>query len=524
MARPKKSSWFLAGVVPIAAAIALVVSGCSSAASETLAELEMAPLVSTHADVESAISVTIPARPATLDPLMIGAAQDGALMNLIGGTLMKLTPDASASEPALAESAEFSEDGLSYTVTLKEGTTFSDGSPLTPDDVVATFQRALNLETNLYVGQTAPVESVTAIDDRTIKFDFTRPYPSFETFLAYPNMSILKKSEIAEDLSIPEIPTFAGAYAPVGEYFANSFEIERVDGYVGPTPAAKTFEFSVVPDVNTRLQQVRTGQVDFASEIAPNELTSLKGDALPQVPDAVGFYVLNMNNASGLTADVNIRKAMGLALDRDQLSQVITAGYGKPLAGFFPSGLSDDYAGQTAKDIEAAKVALKGTECESGCKMSLITSEEWAEKAAVVIQQNLAEIGIEVTIDPMETQVMFERYMSADFELGMLSFGDYSTVPEGLPAYCLQYSAGYQACMSSYQSDDAEAVVNDLALALDDESKAAAMDAVNAVFLRDQPYVILVSGFPAGAAITSDASGVLCIGNTLLMHVAELEK
>ena len=524
MAGPQKRGWFLTGVVPLAATFALVMSGCSSATSAKNADIEMAPLVSTHENVESPMTVAIPSRPTTLDPLMIMSLHDGSLMNLIGGTLMKLTPDASAVTPALAEKAEFSEDGLSYTVTLKEGTTFSDGSELSSEDVVATFERALNLETNLYVGQTAPLASVAAIDDRAIKFDFTRPYPSFETFLAYPNMSILKKSEIAADLSIPDTPTFAGAYAPVGNYFANSFELERFDGYVGPTPAAKKLEFSAVPDVNTRLQQVRTGQVDFVSDIAPNELTSLSGDALPQVPDAVGAYILNMNNTSGLTADVKIRKAISLALDREQLAQIITAGYNTPLAGFFPSGLSEGYAGQTAKDVEAAKSELKGTECEDGCEISLISSDEWSQQAAVVIQQNLAEIGIEVTIDPMEKQIMGERYTSADFELGMLSFGDYSSVAEGFPAYCLQYSAGYQSCMSSYQSADAEVAVNELALALDEESRAAAMDVVNDVFLRDQPYATLVSGFPAGAAISTDASGVLCVGNTLLFHVAELAK
>lgn len=512
-----------AKAAPLLIAAAVVLSACAAGGGgSSKRDLEMAPVVTTHEEVTEPLTLAMDARTATLDPLLVTSTHDVRLLKLIGGTLFELSPDSSASvTPSLASDGELSEDGMQYTATLKDGATFTDGTPLTADDVVATFERARTYEANAYLAQIAPVSAVEAVDDATVRFSFTRPYPSFETFLAYPNMAILKASEIGADLAIPAVPTFAGAFAVEGDYFSNKFSLERYTDFVGSTPAVKTINVVIVTDANSRIQQVRTGQVDFAVDPLPSQFSSLKGDALPQITESVGFYYLNMNNKGDITADPNVRKAISKAVDRAQLTSVITGGYAEPMSGFFPASFGPGNAGVVKKDVSAAKELLVGTACAEGCELSLLVSQEWAQQAGVVVQQNLAEIGITVSIESAEPQVEIERLFAADFDLNFGLFGDYSTVPEGLPGYCMQYSAGYLSCLSSYESADAEAAVNDFTLALDETEKTSAMDQVTDIFLTDQPYAT-ISGLTAAAAVSKAATGVLSMGSTNLIHVATL--
>lgn len=514
-----------ARAVPLLIAASLLLSACAGGGDNgaTKPDLEMAPVVTTHADVTEPLTLSVNAKTGTLDPLLVTATHDVRLLKLIGGTLFELTPDSSEVTPSLASGSELSEDGLQYTVTLKDGATFTDGTPLTAADVVATFERARSYEANAYVGQIAPLSAVEAVDHGTVRFTFTRPYPSFETFLAYPNMAILKAAEIGADLAIPAVPTFAGAFSVEGDYFSNKFSLERYAEFAGDAPAAKTIDVVVVTDANSRIQQVRTGQIDFAVDPLPSQLSSLEGDVLPQVTESVGFYYLNMNNKGDITADVNVRKAISLALDRGQIANIATGGYAKPMSGFFPEAFASGYAGDVEKDVAAAQKLLDGTACAEGCELSLLVSEEWAQQAAVVIQQNLAEIGITASIESAERQVEIGRLFDADFDLNVGLFGDYSSVPEGLPGYCLQYSAGYLSCLSSYESADIETAVNELTLALDNSAKTAALDRVNEIFLADQPYAT-ISGLTAAAAVSKDAAGVLSMGSTNLIHVATLSE
>lgn len=513
---------FAVCAAPLALVAALALAACSAPVEgDGGAALEMAPLVSTHEDVTEALTVGLVSQVNTLDPLTVSIANDVQVLQLIAGTLFALAPDGKSVAPSLAQDAVLSEDGLTFEVTLKDGVEFTDGTPLTADDVVATFERALAFEANVYLAQIQPVVAVKSTAANAVQFTFDRPYPSFETFLAYPNMAIVKADEIGGDLTLPDMPTFAGAYVPTGDFFANEFGMERNDGFVGDLPAAKELKFTSVTDGNTRVQQVRTGQLDFAVDPTASQFESLGDQALPQAIESIGFNYLNMNNESGATSDVNVRKAISLALDREQITEVATGGYAQPLAGFFPSMYPAGQGGDTTRDVEAAKKMLEGTECASGCEISVMAAEEWTKNVAVVAQQNLAEIGITIEIESMEPQAMYERIYKAEFDMQVGMFGDYSLAPEGLPAYCMQFSAGYMSCLSFYESSEADSAVIDLTLALNEEEAAGGMDSLNAIFLKDQPYATL-SASTAMAVVSPAAAGVISMGATNLIHVAKL--
>lgn len=499
-------------------------TGCTSPGGDAgNSQPNAAPVVSTHEEVTKPLTLAINARATTLDPLTVTTTHDVRLLQIMSGTLFELMPDSSKVKPSLAASSELSEDGLRYVVKLKEGAKFADGSPLTADDVVATFKRAQSFKSNAYVGQIKPVEAIQALDSNTVEFKFTRPYPSFETFLAYPNMAILKATEIAPDLTVPKTPTFAGPYKFTGDYFSNAFTFERNENFAAEMPAAKTIKVVVVTDASNRIQQVRTGQVDFAIDPLPSQISSLSGNVLPQVTESVGFYYLNMNNKGSALSDPNIRKAIGLAVDRDQIGGIASGGNSAPLSGFFPPAYAQGYSGETSRNVDGAKKLLEGTACANGCDLTLLASEEWSQQAGVVVQQNLSDVGIKVKIESVEKQVEVERLFNSEFDLQLGLFGDYSSAPEGLPAYCMQHSAGYLSCLSGYDSPEAEKAVEELMLALNEADTKQARDKVNELFVKDQPFVTL-SGLTAAAAVSESAKGVISVGATNLIHVAKVTR
>ena len=221
-----------------------------------------------------------------LDPIVAGNTTDIVIVNLLNGNLFAFPLSGTGEvEPSLAESGEFGPDNKSFEVKLKDGLTFSDGKPLTAEDVVATIERAKKSKTTIFAAHYAPISKVTAVDDTTVKFEFSRAYPSFKVLLAYPNFGILESSQIGKDGSIPKVPVGAGQYVADGSPFGNKFTLKRNDRYgAGPKPAAAQLVFTVESDPTARLQQLASGQFDFAYDLHATALKNPPCDGAASVP------------------------------------------------------------------------------------------------------------------------------------------------------------------------------------------------------------------------------------------------
>jgi peptide/nickel transport system substrate-binding protein len=483
-----------------------------------------APSATTHADVTEPVRVAIPAKVTTLDPDIASNFTDARILHLVGGNLYVFTPDGRDVEPAIAESGRFGPGDRSFTVTLTAGARFSDGDPLTAEDVVATFQRAKADRANVYAGQLVPLAAVRAEGADAVRFTFTRPYPSWTTFLAYPNMAILKKSEIGARGEIPAVPTFAGAYVPDQRIKGNTFALARNADYPGPAPAAERLDMTVVADPNSRVQQTRGGQVDVAFDPPPSQLRSLTGSVLRQVQPGFGFVYLNMDNGGEILRDVRVRKAISLALDRTRISSVGFAGQAPPLSGFFPTSM-EGHVEAAKPDPAAARALLRGTACESGCELSILLNSgyaDWAPNVAVVVQNSLAPIGIKTSIASTDDATFSEKQPD-QIDMALALFADYSNVPEGLPAYCLDAKAGFASCASGYDSRAATAAVEALSVAGDAQARTAATDEINRLFADDAPYATLTDTIYA-LAVSKDVAGLVSFSPTALFDVARLEQ
>jgi peptide/nickel transport system substrate-binding protein len=522
----------MAAGITLSAVLALSACGGSSSGSTSQSATGTAAQPSVSAALapapeRSQLNIAMPDLNATEDPIQASNLVDVQVMDLLGGNLFRLSLDGKAATPSLASSGVYSNNAMTLTVTLRPGVRFSDGTPLTPADVVATFHRDLTSKLNLYVGEFQPITSVKADGSSKVIFTFSRPYPSFKLLLGNPEMTIVKASEISPNGTLPSNPVFAGQYTTATSVVGKPSYVLTRTSYPDPdsTAAVKTLSFTVVTDPNGRLAQVSGGQVDFAQGINTTNLRSLPSGVEPVAVPAFIFTYLAMNNTSGLTANQNIRKAISMALNRKEISQIAWSGYAKPLGDFFATTMAGYQPGAVTPNVAGAKALLAGTKCAHGCSITMLsgTSEAWESPTEVVIQQNLAAIGIKVQIEAVDLATLASRQAKLNYQLLPTYFGASEDVPDATPAYCLQFTAGLGSCFSGYNSTAADQLVTQAERTTNPAGLKPLYAQMNKLYWKDAPYAVMTDYVYTGA-VRQEAAKYISLTPGSFFFIAPLAK
>lgn len=461
--------------------------------------------------------------PTTLDPGQNFDQLPIAILHLVSGTLVNLRPDGKDVTMGLAASLQQSDDSL--VVKLKPALKFSDGSGLTATDVAASFDFYLKDQTNGYATQFASIAKVTAVDDATVKFDLKYPYPALPLMLAQAEMAVLPARSIeAKGASAKDL--YAGDPLPsAGQFRVQSLTKDEIVlqanpnyGTAGPLPSVKTLTFKQINDPNARLAQVQSGQLDYADAIPPKQTGQLTAPVeVRKVQAAFGTNFLQMNNrTSSVLSDVNIRKAVSLAVDRNQINQVAYGGNAAPSLGLF-SKSSQFYKAFAAAgpDVAGAKALLAGTKCANGCTLQCvaISGSQTGIDTATVVQQNLKAIGIDVHIQLSPAAEIADDLNKGNFDLSPT--GLYFT--DDIADDTLYWSIGsFLADYSGYANPQVTQLIQAAKTATGSALTATVADA-NAIFERDLPFTPLV-GYPVVAASRVPAT-LFGIDPTLFYHV-----
>lgn len=343
-----------------------------------------------------------------LDPQLADVATSWQLMSMVYETLVTVGPDFQP-EPGLAESWE-TPSPTEYVFHLRPGVTFSNGRAMTAADVVGSMHRLLAGD-GVWRTQIGPVESVTELDPATVRFELSGPYTPFLSALANTPAAVLPMTEIEDGSFDP-----AGAMLGTGPYVSTFhrqdvlWRFKRHDGYWAPgKPAADAVNVAIVPQEPTRIASLQNNSADLAmlgNVDAPEVLAGVRGVSV-RAQSTTDFYylMLNSNAPGGKFADPRVRTAINIAMDRAQIAQVATNGLGKP-TGVTPADLPDACDPATlpsaTADLDRARELLRAAGGEN-LKFSIAAyATEPAPAVAQVIQQNLARIGIEVTIEQLD--------------------------------------------------------------------------------------------------------------------------
>ncbi|WKA58370.1 ABC transporter substrate-binding protein [Planococcus shenhongbingii] len=238
--------------------------------------------------------------------------------------------------PDLAESWEISDDQLTYVFTLRQDAAWQDGEPVTAEDVKFTFDQIQNPETNTPIaGEFNEIAAVEVTGDYEITMIVHRPFPPLLDKL---KIGIIPEHLLrGEDLNTTEFnqnPVGNGPFKLKKWGSDHTITLERNEAYYGPAPKLDEVVFKAVPDANTRILQLKTGEIDLAL-IAPNQLASTKESdpySVHEIPTA-DYRAVLYNFDLPLFQDKRVRQAMNHAVNRDELVKGILAGKGEPAYG-----------------------------------------------------------------------------------------------------------------------------------------------------------------------------------------------
>ena len=310
--------------------------------------------------------------PDVFDPLYATDGETFRITRQIHQGLLGITPGTADIQPELAESWEPSEDGLSWTFSLREGVTFSDGEPFDAEAVCYNMDRMYNQEG---AGQQAAeywtyffgsfsddpegslYDSCEATDESTAVINITRNTSSFPTILSLDSFSMQSPAALeagdannvqaqGEGFTYPEYSTNP---VGVGPYVLESYDqanqtitLTANESYYGDAPATQNIVFRIIPDESTRRQELQAGSIDGYDLPNPVDWQGLEDDGnTVEIRDAFNILYMGLNpERNEALQDLRVRQAIAHALNREQLVQTQLPEGAQVASQFIPEAVS----------------------------------------------------------------------------------------------------------------------------------------------------------------------------------------
>ncbi|MDO4650204.1 MAG: ABC transporter substrate-binding protein, partial [Eubacteriales bacterium] len=365
------------------------------------------------------ISIRVSDDPLNINPLYVTDLNSFTIMQSLYSPYFEIVGGEVYYGNGLLESVTSNEDSTVFTLVLKENLKWHDGEAITADDIVFSTNlcldeaQAVPYSTYVYDGS-GEAASVEKVDDRTVTITFQNSNTGFLGSLSqlycipahiYEGVEKVGESELNYE------PIGSGPYKFVSYESGQAYVVERFDDYFEETPNLDTVTFKIIKDTNTAIAALQSGDLDALS-ISGDDYDTVAGIEGVTINhynsgnvDALGFNQLNET-----LADQKVRQAIAYALNKEELVQFAytSTDYAQPAYSILtPDTLYyDGELTQYDNNVDEAKKLLEEAGVTS-LDLTLLysTSSDINENAAVYIQSKLAEVGINVTLDPQEDSI-----------------------------------------------------------------------------------------------------------------------
>lgn len=385
--------------------------------------------------------------------------------------------DASSVEPSLAASWEISDDGLVYTFTLRDDVVFSNGDPLTGDDVAFSFNRLIHIQGNPASVATT-IAGVEAVDDLTVALTLTQPDPSILAKLVFSAFSVVNADEVraqggtdADDAATADTAeewlnsTSAGTGAYVLESWDPQVEtvLVRNPNYWGEAPYFDRVIITNIAEAATQKTALEGGDIDLALDITIDQIADLQAadgiEVFQGTGNIVHFLIMNQDpEIGGPVSDPLVQQAIRLVLDYEGYQALWG---GSTPASVIPVGFFGAYGSDRAitRDVGRAQELLAEAGYAEGFEITLdyptftfqgVNMDTNAQK----IQADLAEIGITVNLNPGEVQVALEGYRAGTASFGYWFWGPDYMDPLDYVAFLPERLVGLRAQWTEARGDE----------------------------------------------------------------------
>ncbi|MEU4766502.1 ABC transporter substrate-binding protein [Actinosynnema sp. NPDC023794] len=379
-------------------------------------------------DAGRSIVIGAGGEPENLNPVL-GYAPDGA-SKVFDGLVSR--DERLRLVPALArELPTASADGLTWTATLREGVKFTDGTPLSAQDVVFTYKAVLDAKTDSTIASRFDaVADVTAPDERTVVFRLTHPYAPFAEQLT---LGIVPRKALdgvdVNSAPFNTAPVGTGPYAVAEWRKGDRLVLKANEDYWGGAPAIKSVTVVFVPDDNARATRMAAGEFD--GTVLPPKLAKSHADRsgyrVVRNPSA-DYRGLGLPSELPFTSDARVRRAINLGLDRQAMIDTVLAGAGTPAATPISPHLRDwhDPGATFAHDTAEAERLLDEAGWRRGADGARFRDGQPArlpilypaadvlrKELALAAASDIAKLGIDAPVESTTFELMLQRQEEA---------------------------------------------------------------------------------------------------------------
>jgi peptide/nickel transport system substrate-binding protein len=455
----------------------------------------------------------------SLDPARATDGESFKVTQNVFETLLNFGDQDTTINEGLATKWEPSEDGLTYTFTLREGVKFHDGTDFNAEAVVKNFERWANgtedqfpYYASMFGGfkgdEGHVIASVTAEGDNTVVFKLKRPQSPFLKNIAMSPFAIASPTAFEKSGDkFGDNPVGTGPFTFVEWKKNDSITIDKnADYWDKELPKLDKVIFRAIPDNSARLNALSTNEIDLADGINPSDTKTVTDNAKLQLFERPSMNVgyLGLTNTRPPFDNVKVRQAVNHAIDKQAIIDAFFNGGAEIAKNPMPpsiSGYNDGIAGYDF-DPEKAKALLKEAGFEDGFEMEL-----WAmpvprpympdgTKVAEVIQKNLADIGVKAKIVSYEWATYLEKTKNGEADAFMLGWtGDNGDADNFL--YTLLDKDNIGSNNYSYYSNDK---VHDILIAaqseVDEDKRNELYAQAQEIIFEDAPWVPLAHSTP----------------------------
>lgn len=444
--------------------------------SETQAATTDAAAQTTESTGDKELAVQIGPDPETIDPALNSAVDGGNMLLHAYECLLTVGEDGTL-QPGQAESYDVSEDGLTWTFHLRDGLKWSDGSDLTANDFVYSWKRVCDPEVAAPYAETVlgmvkgydeaidgnlDALGVSAPDDSTLVVELANPCSYFGSLAAFATLSPVQEATIEANgeawATAPETYVSNGPFY-MTEWVPGSHITFSKNPYYWNADAIKLdrLKFVLMEDSNAAYSAYQTGEVLMIKDVPTEEIPSLTGTDDFYVDPIIGTYYISLNIQKAPFDDVNVRKALSLAIDREYVASTLMQGTYTAAGNFMGPGWMDTDGTEFMSNANGGKPYIDTTNFEANLEeakqlladagypdgegfptISYTTNDAGYHKVvAEYLQQAWAELGIDLQVNIVEWSSFTPMRRSGDFEVARNGWvGDYSDPSNMLELFC----------------------------------------------------------------------------------------
>ncbi|MCW6664842.1 peptide ABC transporter substrate-binding protein [Aerococcaceae bacterium NML191219] len=474
------------------------------------------------AQAEQVLNLSITSEPPTADPGKATDSTSGALVRNVFEGLVRPDKDGKLS-PAVAESWEVSEDGKVYTFKLRPEAKWSNGDPVKASDFEFAWKRVLNPDTaaeyatQLYLiegaeayntGKGKPEDvGVKALDDTTLEVKLKAPtayfleLTSFYTFYPVHQATVEANEDWANDAGDNYVTN--GPFSLASWNHDVDYQLVKNEQYWdAENVQLNEVNVQMIESEATANAQFQNGDLDYIG--SPYQTPSLdaidtyKEKGQLKIEPLAGVYWYKVNTTDKVMSNVNLRKALALAMDRQGLVENVTKGGQIPALGIVPptmDGFKEDRGYFKDGDFESAKEYLAKALEELGLKeakeltlkLSINTSEAHSAIAQYFQEGWSKNLGINVEIDNSEWQVYLEKISNLDYQLGRLGWiGDYNDASTFLGMYATADDGNND---TGWENPEYKALLEEAAVETDVAKRLDLLVKAEGVFMNELPVL-----------------------------------